>query len=209
MLPLVWILIVAAVVGANTETTEDDGDVDITQHPYVVSIRRNGRHMCSGAIIDESHIVTSDRCVPPFKHIWNVMNDIVVVSGTNTLKPGGVRTFVKELFSQNHHANPLENNVTSGLGVLKLVRPLQFDKKTQPIPLSQTEVPQDADIKMVSWMVADHEGKKTAHLKQVTLTKVNSKECQTFHEKELSTSEFCTEAKPESNYCKVRKLKLY
>lgn len=97
-----------------------DGDVDITRHPYVVSIRKNGKHVCSGAILDEYHIITSDRCVPPFKHVWNTMNNVVIVCGTSSLKPGGVRIFVKEMFSQNHHVNPLENNVTSGFGVLKV-----------------------------------------------------------------------------------------
>lgn len=48
------------------------------------------------------------------------MHNIVIVSGTNSLKPGGIRIFTKEMFSQNHHVNPLENNVTSGLGVFKV-----------------------------------------------------------------------------------------
>ncbi|XP_011704619.1 PREDICTED: complement factor D-like [Wasmannia auropunctata] len=205
MLSLAWILIFVAVSGANAEITQNDVNVDITKYPSVVSIRRNGKHVCSGAILDEYHVITSDRCVPPFKHVWNVMNNIVVVSGTSSLKPGGIRTFVKEMFSQNHHVNPLENNVTSGLGVLKLIRPLQFDKNTQPIVLSETEVPLGAKVQMVGWMIADHEGRKTANLKELTLTTVNLQECQSFHEKELSKSEFCTQVESESNYCKVRK----
>lgn len=48
------------------------------------------------------------------------MNNVVIVSGTSSLKSSGVRIFVKEMFSQNHHVNPLENNVTSGFGVLKV-----------------------------------------------------------------------------------------
>ncbi|XP_071561889.1 chymotrypsin-2-like [Temnothorax nylanderi] len=203
MLPLAWILIVVAVSGANAEITQnDDGDVDITQHPYVVSIRRNGRHACSGAILDEYHVVTSDRCVPPFEHVWNVMNNIIIVSGTSSLKPGGVHIFVKEMFSQNHHVNPIENNVTSGLGVLKLIQPLQFNEKIQPVALSETEVPLGVKLQMVSWMIADRQGKKTANLKQVTLTTIDHQECQSFYKKELSKSEFCTRAESESNYCK-------
>jgi len=102
------------------EIMQNDGDVDIINYPYVVSIKKNGRHICSGAILDKYHIVTSDRCVPSFKHVWNTLNNIIVVSGTSSLKPGGVRIFTKEMFSQNHHVNPLENNVTSGLGVFKV-----------------------------------------------------------------------------------------
>jgi len=107
-------------IDANIEIMQNDGDVDIINYPYVVSIKKNGRHICSGAILDKYHIITSDRCVPSSKHVWNTLNNIVVVSGTSSLKPGGVRIFTKEMFSQNHHVNPLENNVTSGLGVLKV-----------------------------------------------------------------------------------------
>lgn len=57
---------------------------------------------------------------------------------------------------------------------------------------------------MVGWMIADHQGKKTANLKQVTLTTIDSQKCQSFHEKELSKFEFCTQAESGSNYCKVR-----
>jgi hypothetical protein len=88
---------------------------------------------------------------------------------------------------------------------LQLIHALNFNEKTQPIALSDTEVPLGAKLQMVSWMVADHDGKKTANLKKVTLTTVDSKECQSFHEKEISKSEFCTQAESGSNYCKVRK----
>ncbi|CAL1687666.1 unnamed protein product [Lasius platythorax] len=203
MLRLTWILIFVAASGINAEEARNnDGDVDISKHPYLALIKRNGRPVCSGAIIDKYHVVTSDRCVPPFEHIWNIMNDIVVVSGTSSLKPSGRSIFVKEMFSQNHHANPLENSVTSGLGVLKLLHPLHFGENVQPIQLSETEVPLGAKLEMVGWMVADRQGKKTAHLKKVTLDTINSQECQSFHKKNISESEFCSRAEPEGELCK-------
>jgi len=90
---------------------------------------------------------------------------------------------------------------------LQLIQPLQFNEKTQPIELSETEIPLDAKLQMVGWMITDHEGKKTANLKKVTLTTIDPQECQSFHEKKLSKSEFCTRVESGSNYCKVRKYK--
>lgn len=87
---------------------------------------------------------------------------------------------------------------------MQLLTPLQFNEKTQPIVLSDTEVPLGAKLQMVSWMVTDRQEKRTANLKQVTLTTIDSQKCQPFHEKQLSKSEFCTVA-TESNYCKVRR----
>jgi len=87
---------------------------------------------------------------------------------------------------------------------LQLSTPLQFNEKVQPIALSDTEVPLDAKLQMVGWMVTDRQGKKTANLKQITLTTIDSQKCQPFHEKQLSKSEFCTVV-TENNYCKVRR----
>lgn len=88
---------------------------------------------------------------------------------------------------------------------MQLLKPLQFNEKIQPISLSETEVPLGAKLQMVGWMITDHEGKKTANLKEVTLTTIDPQECQSFYEKELSKSEFCTRPESGSNYCKVRK----
>ncbi|XP_012220528.1 chymotrypsin-2 [Linepithema humile] len=199
MLQLAWISIFIAISGINAKIAQNDCDVEQLS---IVSIRKNGRHVCSGAIIDEYHVVTSDRCVPSFPHVWNVMNDIAVVSGTCTLKPSGIRILTKEMFSQNHYLNPTENPFVSGLGVLRLFRPLHFGEKVQPIPLSETEVPLDAKLQMVGWMMADREGKKTANLKSVTLKTIDSKKCQSFHKKTLTDSEFCTQPESESDFCK-------
>lgn len=81
-------------------------------------INKNGRPVCTGVIINEYTILTSDRCVPPIKHAWNIMNDMTVVTGTNTLKPDSYRSHVKETFSQNNYFDPTMNPVISGLGVI-------------------------------------------------------------------------------------------
>lgn len=87
--------------------------------------------------------------------------------------------------------------------VLQLIEPLQFGENVQPIQLSETEVPLDAKLQMVGWMVSDRQGNKTAHLKKVTLNTIKSQECQPFHKKNLSESEFCTRPELEGKFCKV------
>ncbi|XP_020288289.1 chymotrypsin-2-like [Pseudomyrmex gracilis] len=204
MFRLASILVFVAVSVVSAQTTLNDADVDISDHPYVVSITRRGKHVCSGAIIDAYNIVTSDRCVPPFKHVWNIMNDIVVVSGTSSIKPGGgVRIFAKEMFSQNHqnHENPNENHVSSGLGLIKLVQALKFGDKVQPIPISEAEVPVGEKLQMVGWMISNHQGNKTSNLKEVAVETISSEDCQSFYDKTLSNAEFCTLPVPENNLC--------
>lgn len=104
-------------LGTNADVEQNDCDVE---QPSIVSIRKNGRHICSGAIVDKYHVVTSDRCVPSFPHVWNIMNNVAVVSATCSLKPSGIYTMTKEMFSQNHYLNPTENPIVSGLGVIRV-----------------------------------------------------------------------------------------
>lgn len=88
---------------------------------------------------------------------------------------------------------------------MQLTQALKFNEKVQSIALAKTKVPVGAKLQMVGWMEADSQKELSANLKQVTLTTIDSQECQSFHEKKLSESEFCTVAESESNYCKVRK----
>ncbi|EZA58114.1 hypothetical protein DMN91_007257 [Ooceraea biroi] len=203
MLQLAWLLIIVAVSGINAEVPQNDCDVDITKHPYVVSVRRHGKHICSGVILDEYHIVTSDRCVPPFKHVWNIMNTMFVVTATNTLKPGGQQISTKEMFSQNHYLNPSNNPVISGLGVIKVLTRLQFGEKVKPIEVSEVEeLPVGTKLQMVGWMMVNREGKKTACLKEATLEIADRQKCQTYQKKTLTESEFCTQTVAEGDFCK-------
>jgi len=79
---------------------QNEDDVNIIKYPYVVSIKNNRRHVCSGIIINRNHIkshiqnqikyhiITSDRCVPPFKHVWNVINSVIIASGSKKKREG-------------------------------------------------------------------------------------------------------------------------
>lgn len=86
----------------------------------MVSIKKNNKHICSGALISQDYIITSDRCVPPFEHSWNIMNTITVVTGKSTIKPENKNTNIKEIFSQNRYMNSKDRLITSGIGILKV-----------------------------------------------------------------------------------------
>ncbi|XP_014476472.1 PREDICTED: trypsin-like [Dinoponera quadriceps] len=190
MLQLVGVLVFLAISGINSEVPQNDENVN--NYPWMASITTHGKHVCSGVIIDEYHIITSDRCVPSMKHTWNIMNNIGAVVGRNSLKVDGFHIFVRETFSQNHYINPTKNPTTTGLGILKVAMPIPFGDTIQPIELSSTKVPPGAKLQMVGWKVQDNEGKEATDLKAVTLKTINHQECQPLHEKNLTDNEFCT-----------------
>lgn len=74
----------------------------------------------------------------------------------------------------------------------------------QPIGISDVkEFAPGTKLQTVGWMMANREGKKTACLKEATLEIVDRQECQTFHKKTLTESEFCTQPVANSDLCKV------
>jgi len=82
--------------------------------------------------------------------------------------------------------------------------PLQFGDKVQPIEISDVEKPVlGAKVQIVGWMMtAGKDGKKTVCLGDATLEIVDRQICQTFYEKNLTESEFCTQPTSEG-LCKV------
>ncbi|XP_011143095.1 chymotrypsin-2-like [Harpegnathos saltator] len=177
MLQFTWVLVFLTISGVISETPQDNRDVDIVEHPYIVSIQYSNKHKCGGVILDEYNIITSAQCVPRYEHAWNVMNIIAIVTGTHTLKSSGHRFHVKETFSQNY--------TPTAIGMIKLSMPIKFGTTMRSINLSSTKVPPGATLQMVGWIESEGEH----NLKKVTLRAI---ECQSTHEEHFSDHEFCT-----------------
>lgn len=54
--------------------------------PYQVSLRINGKHICGGSIISNSHILTAAHCLQDYEDSFKLLT---IVSGTNELFQGG------------------------------------------------------------------------------------------------------------------------
>ncbi|OXU22036.1 hypothetical protein TSAR_000682 [Trichomalopsis sarcophagae] len=61
VLYILWCETIAA--GISQPTLQRRKHVDIADFPYHVSVRRAGRHVCSGALVHESWIITAASCV--------------------------------------------------------------------------------------------------------------------------------------------------
>ncbi|XP_058798823.1 chymotrypsin-1-like [Phymastichus coffea] len=74
-------LSVLAGVRADAPRIVGGRSADISEFPYLVSLRLRGRHFCGGSIIDESHVLTAAHCIkgivaPPYA-------DLLVVAGSS------------------------------------------------------------------------------------------------------------------------------
>jgi len=88
--------------------------------------------------------------------------------------------------------------------LFQLLIPLKFGDKVQPIEISDVEEPTPGTkVQIAGWMMtAGKDGEKTVCLSDATLEIVDRQTCQTFHKKNLTESEFCTQPTSEG-LCKV------
>lgn len=68
----------------------------ISETPYLVSIQNRGRHLCGGAIITPSHILSAAHC---FTKPTNNLTLLTVKAGTHDLDKGGTLHRVKKITS--------------------------------------------------------------------------------------------------------------
>ncbi|XP_039692742.1 serine protease 45-like [Pteropus medius] len=108
-------------------------DVDMTRHwPWEVSLRLENEHVCGGALIDLSWVVTAAHCIQGTK-------EYSVILGTSKLKPADpkktVSIRVKDIIM---HPRFWGRTFTMGdIALLQLHTPAIFSKYVQPICLPE------------------------------------------------------------------------
>ncbi|KAL6435778.1 hypothetical protein ACFW04_005575 [Cataglyphis niger] len=118
--------------------TESHQYVDIEDYPYHVSIQIAERHVCSGAFIHESWIMTAASCV--FKAKLSTVSVRVRSSYTCT-QCGHVLEISNIVIHENFDRHVYFNDIA----LIKLKNPAEFGEKLLPIGLPENETEQDLD----------------------------------------------------------------
>ncbi|XP_053753051.1 putative serine protease 45 isoform X2 [Panthera pardus] len=108
-------------------------DLDMTRHwPWEVSLRLENEHICGGALIDLSWVVTAAHCIQGTK-------EYSVILGTPKLKPvdfpKGVSIPVKDIIMHPKYWG--RTFIMGDLALLQLQTPAIFGKYVQPICLPE------------------------------------------------------------------------
>ncbi|XP_004520087.1 chymotrypsin-2 [Ceratitis capitata] len=111
------------------------------QFPYVVSVRVNGDHICSGTIISQKYILTAAQCV------YSLLPSFLSVrAGSVNRTSGGV---VVGVATVNVHPDFLDYN--NDIALLKIDTKLNYSNVIQPIPLAGVDVPDEAPVTIAGW----------------------------------------------------------
>ncbi|CAL1683638.1 unnamed protein product [Lasius platythorax] len=122
-----------------TVNTESHQYVDIEDYPYHVSIQIAGQHVCSGAFIHESWIMTAASCV--FNKTLTTISVRVRSSYVHCKQCGNVLEISNIVVHENFNKYVHFNNIA----LIKLKSPAEFGKKLLPIGLPGKENEQVQD----------------------------------------------------------------
>ncbi|XP_011059482.1 PREDICTED: trypsin-3-like [Acromyrmex echinatior] len=179
-----------------TVNTEKHEYVVIEDYPYHVSIQIAGLHVCSGAFIHESWIMTAASCV------FRVKSSIVSVRvrSSYTCKDGDVL----EINKIEVHENFDKYEYLNDIALMKLKSPAEFGEKLLPIGLPENEKLQDGSHCVVTgWKRTRGTSRSGAQLAAAAVAIVNQRTCEAMMPsyKPLSEDMLCANATRPSERC--------
>ncbi|XP_015434420.1 PREDICTED: chymotrypsin-2-like [Dufourea novaeangliae] len=144
-LNLISFLALGSIVCANAASDAPGAqDSELGWFPYVVSLRINNGHLCTGSIVDNMHILTAAHCL--YSHL-NSPNDVVVVTSTILLDQGGESHRIAAMFvPEGYPADPAQD-----IGVVKLLDRIDDGPFQRSIPISDLRPPGDQYALMAGW----------------------------------------------------------
>jgi secreted trypsin-like serine protease len=133
-------------------------------------------HFCGGSLFNDRWVVTAGHCLTKLR-----VHDVHVVTGTNSLQPGLVRTNAKSLIVHPSYASDGLRELND-VGLIELDTPIRLGRASQSIALldSKAEVgtlTARKELKVTGWGATKIGGNVVRTLRQVTVQFVGRKVC--------------------------------
>ncbi|XP_029161316.1 serine protease 53-like [Nylanderia fulva] len=141
--------------------------VDISQHPYQLSLQRGTQHTCGAAIISNKWAVTAAHCVSLSANRYRL-------NAGNNDKYKGVYYQVKRIIR-----HPAYNDLTIDydIALLEVDGEIRFNDRLQPVKLAENELANGVMVNVTGWGAVQPGGKSSPVLRKVSLPIVDRKTC--------------------------------
>ncbi|XP_011705589.1 PREDICTED: chymotrypsin-1-like, partial [Wasmannia auropunctata] len=130
---LIFVVLIYAIEGASSPYIIGGNDAPIGKFPYQVSLRLDGKHRCSGSILDNLNVLTAAHCVVGLKCSPEKLK---VHVGTNFLNGLGYIYDVTDISVNQNYDNYLFLN---DIALVHLKSPIRYNKLVQPINLTKSD----------------------------------------------------------------------
>ncbi|XP_043520747.1 trypsin-4-like [Frieseomelitta varia] len=168
---VVTTLALFCVLFGNVIASDNINCATITEYPYHVSIEKYGVHVCSGALVHESWVITAASCV-----FRSEPSTVTVRARTSTLSVGGDELEVASIVV---HEDFDKFILLNDIALIKLKLPVQFGEKLLPIGLPEKEdyMPDDGTMCFVTGWKYTLAGPMDSQLTVTAVPLVNQSVC--------------------------------
>ncbi|XP_017475442.1 PREDICTED: chymotrypsin-1-like [Rhagoletis zephyria] len=138
--------------------------------PYQISLQSSyGYHSCGGAIIDKDWILTASHCVS-----YKSPSDLIIATGSNQWEKPNATYTVKSIHMHCRYNTPYLHN---DIALLKLNSSIEFNEKTQPIPLPTEQMKEGDEVILTGWGSTELYGDTPDDLQMIYLKYLPHKKC--------------------------------
>jgi secreted trypsin-like serine protease len=142
--------------------------------PWMVSIRKDGEHLCGGSILDSQFILTAAHCL----EVIYRLSSVTILAGSLTVQSSGNKVQLRSIDRKIRHQGYESVTNNNDLGLIRLATPLDLTgNSVRPIclPTSRPVLPKDNTTMVgIGWGTlspGDWEGPSI--LQQVTVRSIN------------------------------------
>lgn len=141
--------------------------VDISQHPYQLSLQQGSQHICGATIISNKWVASAAHCVSLSGSVYRLH------AGSNN-KYKGVYYPVKQIIRHQSY-DDLTNDYD--IALLEVDGEIRFNDRIQPVKLAEKELTSGVMVNVTGWGAVKSGGNESPLLRGVTVPIVDRKTC--------------------------------
>jgi len=146
--------------------------------PWQILLMQNGRPMCGGSVVGPTTIVTAAHCV--YRSEGRPYSFKVRTGEHDTRRREGGEVDHQVVRVIRHRSyNP--RNLDYDIAILKLARPIQYNKYVQPVCLASSSISSGGNCYITGWGKTRHPGSMTTVLQQGKMPIVDRRRCAAAH----------------------------
>ncbi|XP_037949720.1 trypsin alpha-like [Teleopsis dalmanni] len=142
---------------------------NIIQYPYLVSIQRNGQHVCGGSIYSNNIVVTAAHCLQKVS-----TNDLRVRAGSSTWNTGGI---LSNVYSYRNHEGYNPTTMENDVAIIRLSSYLTYSTSISRINLLTWSPSNGASAVVVGWGTTSYNGGISNNLRYIDVSIISTAQC--------------------------------